>query len=674
MAYRGISVVGGLATASTIDIYGLTVDGYLHVTGINDPYKFYVENSFGTPYLAVDTITGITGVYSLQPLGSGVIGSVGSYFTSGYINDLHTSSIDATGDVLIRSNGSTSKFSITDVVATTILNVNTVSGITTLNNISNGATFNALRLTNTGAGANTNVSLSMVAASTTGTITMSSTGFTCDQLLTLSGSSALTYNGLTVTNAGVGGSSITFKANAGASTGALSFQASPQAFLFAGSLLANGSYGLGSSGTKWATLYSQNITDDGTSSTLTNDVTMVKSGTGVTETLTIQAGAGGTASTSNVAKSDLVIRGGGGGDVTATVKHHYNASIGYVLNLAATNGITTSAGLYPDTTATYALGSSSFKWSSLHTAGITDTGSAITLATPVTMTGSSGSTITNLTLSNTGTGSSQLSFSSNNGTNTCTLTLGTGAGFALNINKTLTGNGTNTYDLGTSSVTWRNTYSHNFFGGVAAQYVNLGVQGANNTPQLYWTNSAAADKALYMRESAGTNDRILDVYITRTNTITPQDGAAIYCAVDNTYSFGASGARWKDIWAGNAVIQTSDLNKKTDIAPSQLGLSFINSLTPKQFKFIDGTSGRLHYGFIAQEVETLIAGLLPNGTQDFAGLVKDTYQKKDYDPLTGETITSGDPVINYGLRYDELIGPMVKAIQELTARIVALES
>lgn len=128
-------------------------------------------------------------------------------------------------------------------------------------------------------------------------------------------------------------------------------------------------------------------------------------------------------------------------------------------------------------------------------------------------------------------------------------------------------------------------------------------------------------------------------------------------------SLGSSSNKWVDVWAQNGAIQTSDANEKNTIQNSDLGLNFIQSLTPRSFKFNYGSNSfteddelihnpgvRTHYGLIAQEVETALNG------KDFAGLI--------IDADTG----------GYGLRYDEFISPLIKAIQELSAKVDSLTS
>ena len=147
----------------------------------------------------------------------------------------------------------------------------------------------------------------------------------------------------------------------------------------------------------------------------------------------------------------------------------------------------------------------------------------------------------------------------------------------------------------------------------------------NGSCELYYNNS----------KKLSTTDYGLD-----TKTIKPD--------ADNSHDLGASDQRWDDVYATNGTIQTSDRNAKKDIVKSDLGLTFINAVEPVSYKFKTGT--RTHYGVIAQDLETVLDG------KDFAGLTKDTE--------TG----------NYGVRYSELISPLIKAIQELSTEVETLKT
>ena len=138
---------------------------------------------------------------------------------------------------------------------------------------------------------------------------------------------------------------------------------------------------------------------------------------------------------------------------------------------------------------------------------------------------------------------------------------------------------------------------------------------------------------------------------------------------NGTQDLGASTRRWKDIYATNTSIQTSDVRDKANIADVDYGLDFINGLRPVTYTWDDRngyTGTRTHMGFVAQEVAELMGDEATNRA------VWINSPSVDYtDSETGEVTTEPD---SQGLRYAELMAPMVKAIQELTARIEALEA
>ena len=122
---------------------------------------------------------------------------------------------------------------------------------------------------------------------------------------------------------------------------------------------------------------------------------------------------------------------------------------------------------------------------------------------------------------------------------------------------------------------------------------------------------------------------------------------------------------WKTIYSNTGTINTSDLRLKTNIEDSVLGLDFINSLRPVSYKFIEGgmdqygdiiPGSRTHWGLIAQEVKSVID---TTGVEDFAGWVLLDKSNSDSEQA---------------LRYEEFIAPLIKAVQELTARVEALEA
>ena len=152
-------------------------------------------------------------------------------------------------------------------------------------------------------------------------------------------------------------------------------------------------------------------------------------------------------------------------------------------------------------------------------------------------------------------------------------------------------------------------------------------------------------------------------------------------ATNDTYDLGSSGARWDDVYATNGTINTSDRNIKTQISGSDLGLDFINDLNPVKYQWISGS--RPHYGLIAQEVSSSLAKSSVH-TDNFAGYVenrmfvsasvsgseKDIRDAEDWEM---ENFTS-IPNPTLGLRYNEFISPMIKAIQELSSQVESLKA
>ena len=127
-------------------------------------------------------------------------------------------------------------------------------------------------------------------------------------------------------------------------------------------------------------------------------------------------------------------------------------------------------------------------------------------------------------------------------------------------------------------------------------------------------------------------------------------GGTVNPGGDNTQNLGSSGTRWSVVYSANGV-NTSDETLKENIKECDLGIDFINTLKPKSYNFknLDKNHqdyGKKHYGLIAQDLKD--------------GLLKDS--------------VDGEKDGEYGLMYNDLIAPMIKAIQELEARIKILEN
>lgn len=126
-------------------------------------------------------------------------------------------------------------------------------------------------------------------------------------------------------------------------------------------------------------------------------------------------------------------------------------------------------------------------------------------------------------------------------------------------------------------------------------------------------------------------------------------------------STGIAGAYVGVSGSGNTVtfgVQTtspSDVRLKEEITDIDLGLSFVKQLRPVSYKLKADPRHQKGYGFIAQEVETLIG--------DESSLV---YFEKDWQV--------GDEKGFKTIHYPSYIAVLTKAIQELTAKVEALEA
>ena len=124
-------------------------------------------------------------------------------------------------------------------------------------------------------------------------------------------------------------------------------------------------------------------------------------------------------------------------------------------------------------------------------------------------------------------------------------------------------------------------------------------------------------------------------------------------------SYSATYGRLNGTWkSSSAITVTSDRNAKQDIEDltDKYGLLF-DRLIARRFRYKDGTSGRYHTGFVAQEVkESMTAVNLPSS--EFAALCIS-------DPNTDKE--------SWGLRYEEFIAMNTWQIQKLKAEIKTLK-
>jgi hypothetical protein len=222
------------------------------------------------------------------------------------------------------------------------------------------------------------------------------------------------------------------------------------------------------------------------------------------------------------------------------------------------------------------------------------------------------------------------------------------------------GSNNTAYGVGAMHV---NTGSHNQGFGTNALYAN--TSGEKNT--AVGLDSCSQQTTQNFNSGLGYRSLLSNTAYSNCTGL----GANAAITGDNQVQLGDSATT---TYAYGAVQNRSDRRDKTDIKPTILGLDFINRLTPVDFRWdlrddyrndanhldnvtSDGTKkrSRFHHGLIAQDVRMVIndTGL------DFGG-----FQNHKH--------SGGDDVMSLG--YSEFIAPLIKAIQELSDKVAALES
>lgn len=183
------------------------------------------------------------------------------------------------------------------------------------------------------------------------------------------------------------------------------------------------------------------------------------------------------------------------------------------------------------------------------------------------------------------------------------------------------------------------------FGGVTSKKIEYfgnnyssGVQGStlyfrSDLNYAFYKGGSHSNSALDPG-TGGTKLLTIEDNVMKTNHVRPLS--------DNNYALGTSGLKYTELHATNGTIQTSDIRQKTDISLLHNGLELINSLKPVSYKWKE-KGVRTHLGLIAQDVEQT----------DFRNTAVFIHDKESD---------------RKGLRYTELISPIIKAVQELDAK------
>jgi len=186
--------------------------------------------------------------------------------------------------------------------------------------------------------------------------------------------------------------------------------------------------------------------------------------------------------------------------------------------------------------------------------------------------------------------------------------------------------------------------------------------GGNAVSATYATTAGSASTASLASDSNSLDGYLASSWtrIFATNSGTANAGGSGINLLGDT-STGIAGAYVGTSGSSNTVtftVQTSspsDPRLKKDIQDSDLGLEFVKGLIPKKYRLIHDPKEQFGYGFLTTDVEKLI----PKGSS----LV---YHEPD--------LMAGDDKGFDVVHYPSYIAVLTKAIQELTAKVEALET
>jgi hypothetical protein len=225
---------------------------------------------------------------------------------------------------------------------------------------------------------------------------------------------------------------------------------------------------------------------------------------------------------------------------------------------------------------------------------------------------------------------------------------------------------------------------------IGQQLVTIDDQGSPNGGRILLSSSNGASYGGFSHSSSfalvdGTQGTVSAVNSTATLIV---GSGNVRPASDNTVTLGTSSFRWGQIFSGTSTISTSDRRIKYDIQDLQLGLDFITALKPVEYKITEGsvktirieeaTPEQLATGTLVEDPITQIelVRVVTPGARKHAGFiaqeVKDALGQNDYGIWCLDDHTDADS--RQSLRYEELISPLVKAVQELHAKVLSLEA
>lgn len=238
---------------------------------------------------------------------------------------------------------------------------------------------------------------------------------------------------------------------------------------------------------------------------------------------------------------------------------------------------------------------------------------------------------------------------------------------------------------------WMSPYQQNSGDNTWVYSIQKGIQ-AGNTPQYLsplWVVYGSGNMLTQELTTQGNltvgsngNPRVASFYCDNPNSTQAATNVRIFNSESNSTFYtqtelsltGSMIAKYSITAMGGfigTIASDSDRNVKKDIKALEIERTadFIYSLIPSEFRMKDGTSNRLHHGFIAQEVKEKM------GNSDWGVFIDKKVNDDNYEIQVSDekgNITK-ELTARYALRYDELIADLVATVQSQNMRIKKLE-
>jgi hypothetical protein len=182
----------------------------------------------------------------------------------------------------------------------------------------------------------------------------------------------------------------------------------------------------------------------------------------------------------------------------------------------------------------------------------------------------------------------------------------------------------------------------------------------------FGTDSGAGNFTTVASGSTGIFHTVAGVSVTQTIS------TAFRPATNNTFSLGAAGVRWTEVFAINGTINTSDEREKQQVralSDAEKAVATKVKGLLRAFKFNDavskkGDKARIHFGVMAQEVAKAFEseGLNAN---DYGLFCYDEWNAEEaiVDSDTGQVVLPAKEAGNmYGIRYEQLLAFIIGAM------------